>query len=117
MLDREGMVFRMELLASKDGGERVPLVVEFYRPELQEDKYGHQIWFVSVLDGVIHRKMQAFGLEPFFTVCMGIAMAKTQLEHFYFLNGYRMFRRVGEGDEYVEVGLEDLFPYTREIGK
>ncbi len=114
----EDVMFRMELLASKDGGERVPLVVELHRPEKQEgEKLGEKIWVVCVLNGVVHRKMHAYGGGGIHVIGMGIAMARIELEHTYCRKGYVLYRRVGAGDAYVEVSLDDLFPYTREIGK
>lgn len=113
----EDVMFRMELLASKDGGEKVPLVVEIYRPEKEGKRFGEKVWIVTVLDGVVHRKMPAYGGDGVHSVSMGIAMAKIELEHTYCRKGYVLYRRVGPGDEYVEVSLDDLFPYTKEIGK
>lgn len=113
----EDVMFRMELLASKDGGEKVPFVVEIYRPEREGKRFGEKIWIVMVLDGVVHRKMHAYGGDGIHAVAMGIGMAKIQLEFFYYGKGYQLYRRVEAGDEYVEVSLDDLFPYTRKIGK
>lgn len=115
---REDVIFSLDLLASRDGGERVPFVVELHRPEKQEGKKtGEKIWVVCVLNGVVHRKMPAFGEDGIHVVGMGIGMAKIQLEFFYYGKGYQLYRRVEAGDEYVEVSLDDLFPYTRKIGK
>ena len=107
-----GLVFSLELLVSKDNGVQVPLIIYLGRPCLGEQGNSKRVSLRYLLDGSVHRERWAGGGNALQAVCLGISMLKAELEHFYFLKGYRVYRCMDGKEKYCEVGIEDLFPYA-----
>lgn len=108
------VVLCLELMMSKGGEEKIPFALEIGRPKPVEDGNYNYVGFSRIENGVVQEYMRIFGEGNFHAVCMGIFMVRSEIDRLS--RRYKFWRRVEVegGEEFCEVGVEDLFPYMRE---
>ena len=114
MMGDEDVVLRLELMMSKGDGEKVPFALEIGRPKPVEDGSYNYVGFSRIENGVIQEYMRLFGEGDLHAVCMGVFMVRSEIDRLE--SRYKFYRKVWvEGrEEFCEVGVEDLFPYTKD---
>lgn len=107
------VAFCLELMMSKGDGEKVPFVLEIGTPKTVENGNGNYVGFLRIENGVVQEYMRIFGEGNFHAVCIGIFMVRSEIDRLS--RRYKFWRRVEveDGDGCCEVGVDDLFPYTR----
>lgn len=113
MMGDEDVAFCLKLMMSKGDGEKIPFVLKIDRPKPVEDKSYNYVGFSRIENGVVQEYMRIFGEGSFHAVCMGIFMVRSEIDRLS--RRYKFWRRVEveDGDGCCEVGVDDLFPYTR----